>query len=169
MDKATWEAVQEEFERRENFMNEHGLTKYVYGAEYNPFSSRVFCGKCGHSYTKHTWKKRGVEQWQCKNHRTNGKLTCKNEFVDSKNLEQAFVKAFNIDLTDKVNIQKWEQMKREGTALQRIRAEQMISIVAEGEIKAFVPELAQLVTVSVTVHGARSFEFEFMDGSRITV
>lgn len=65
-----------------------------------------------------------------------------------------------------VNIQKWERMKREGMALQRIRAEQMLSIAAEGEIKTFVPELAQLVTVSATVHGARSFEFEFMDGSK---
>lgn len=169
VDKATWEAVQEELERRKNFMKGHGLTKYVYGAEYNPFTSRIFCGKCGHSYTKHTWKKRGVEQWQCKNHRTDGKLTCKNEFVDSKNLEQAFVEAFNKVLTDKGNDGKWEQMKREGTALQRIRAEQMISIATEGEIKTFVPELAQLVTVSVTVYGARSFEFEFMDGSMIRV
>lgn len=165
VDRAAWEAVQEEFRRREEFMKAHGLAKYVYGTECNPFTSRVFCGECGCSYTKHSWKKRGVEQWQCKNHRTDGKLTCKNEFVDCFDLEKGFVEAFNKDLTDKVNIRKWEQMKREGTALQRIRAEQMISIAAEGEIKTFVPELAQLVTVSVTVHGARSFEFEFMDGS----
>lgn len=107
VDKVTWEAVQEELERRENFMKEHGLTKYVYGAEYNPFTSRVFCGKCGHSYTKHTWKKRWVEQWQCKNHCTDGRLTCKNNFVDSRDLEQGFIKAFNKALADKESEIRW--------------------------------------------------------------
>jgi hypothetical protein len=42
----------------------------------------------------------------------------------------------------------------------------MLSIAAEGEIKTFVPELAQLVTVSVTVHGAWSFEFERMNSRK---
>ncbi len=169
IDRQTWEAVQEEFERREKFMKEHGLTKYVYGAECNPFTSRVFCGECGHSYTKHSWKSRGVEQWQCKNHRTDGRLTCRNAFVDCSDLEKGFVVAFNKIITDKVNVAKWEKMRTDGTPLQRIRAEQMIGIAAEGEIKNFVPELAQLVTISVTVHEARAFEFEFMDGSKIKV
>ena len=69
IDKETWDAVQEEFGRRDAFMKRHGLAKYVYGSDCNPFTSKIFCGECGSSYTKHSWKKRGVEQWQCKNHR----------------------------------------------------------------------------------------------------
>lgn len=49
-------------------------------------------------------------------------------------------------------------MRAEGTPLQKILSEQMIDLAAEGEIKTFVPELAQLVTIAVTVKGARSFE-----------
>ena len=64
-------------------------------------TSWAICGECGHSYTKHSWKSRGVEQWQCKNHRTGGKLTCKNDFVDNGDLEQGFIKAFNKVLADK--------------------------------------------------------------------
>lgn len=169
VDRATWEAVQEEFERRENFMKKHDLAKYVYGAEYNPFTSRVFCGECGHSYTKHTWKKRGVEQWQCKNHRTDGRLTCKNDFVDNRDLEQGFIKSFNKVLADKESKIRWERMRTEGSPLQKIRSEQMISIAAEGKIKTFVPELAQLVIIEVTIFNAKRFEFEFMDGSKVKV
>lgn len=168
IDKETWNAVQEELERRETFMKKHGLVKYVYGAECNPFTSRVFCGECGNSYTKHSWKNRGVEQWQCKNHRINGKLTCKNEFVNARDLEQGFVKAINEVIRNKEKYQKkWNEMKKKGTPLQKIRAEQMMGLVAEGEVQTFVPELAQLVIIEVTILGKKKYEFEFMDGSKI--
>ena len=169
IDKETWSAVQEEFERREKFMEQHGLKKYVYGAECNPFTSRIFCGECGHSYTKHSWKSRGVEQWQCKNHRTGGKLTCKNDFVDNGDLEQGFIKAFNKVLADKESKIRWERMRTEGAPLQKIRSEQMIGIAAEGKIKTFVPELAQLVVIKVTIFSAKCFKFEFMDRSKVKV
>lgn len=168
IDKDTWKAVQEEFERRENFMVLHGLAKYVYGAECNPFTSRVFCGECGYSYTKHSWKKRGIEQWQCKNHRTNGKLTCRNEFVDNRDLEQGFVKAIN-EVIEKHDREKLQKTALEGTPLQRIRAEQMLGIIREGKQQTYVPELAQLVITEVIVYGAKKYGFEFMDGSKATV
>lgn len=60
-------------------------------------------------------------------------------------------------------------MQKEGATLQRIRAEQMIGIVVEGKMETFVSELAQLVVIKIMVFSARRFEFEFMDGSRITV
>ena len=168
IDKETWKAVQEEFVRREQFMMAHGLTKYVYGSECNPFTSRIFCGDCGYSYTKHSWKSRGIEQWQCKNHRTNGQLTCKNEFVDNRDLEQGFVKAINqiIEARDKDRLQR---IIDEGTPLQKIRAEQMMGIINEGALQTYVPELAQLVITEVTVHGAKKYTFSFMEGSKVTV
>lgn len=41
--------------------------------------------------------------------------------------------------------------RRNGTPLQRIRAEQMIGIAAEGQIEIFVSELAQFVVIEVTI------------------
>lgn len=165
IDRETWDAVQEEFARREAFMKEHGLAQYSYGAECNPFTCRVFCGSCGTVMTKHSWKSRGVEQWQCKNHRVDGKLTCTNDFVDKKNLERAFVQAYN-NLLENANHDKWKAMMEEGTPLQKIRGKQMIELAEAGQLTAFVPELAQLVLIEVTVHGAKSFEFGFMDGTK---
>lgn len=168
IDKDTWKAVQEEFERRENFMIAHGLAKYVYGSECNPFTSRIFCGECGCSYTKHTWRKRGIEQWQCKNHRKDGKLMCRNAFVDNGDLEQGFMKAINRVITD-ADIEKLNAMTKDGTPLERIRAEQMLGIIKEGSITSFIPELAQLVIYEIVVYDAGTFEFTFMDGSRCKI
>lgn len=147
-------------------MAKHGLTNYSYGAECNPFCCRVFCEKCGSVMTKHSWKSRGVEQYQCKRHRVDGKLTCMNEFVSKKKLEQAFIMAYN-NLLESTDHNKWERMSEEGTPLQKIRGKQMIELAEVGLLTTFVPELAQLVLIEVTVHGAKSFEFEFMDGSKI--
>ena len=118
--------------------------------------------------TKHSWKSRGVEQYQCKNHRTDGRLTCTNDFVDKGDLEQGFVKAYNTLLEDG-NCSKWEEMSREGTPLQKVRGKQMLELAEAGPITTFVPELAQLVIVKVTVFEARNYEFAFMDGSKVRI
>ena len=166
IDKETWNAVQEEFERRKLFMERHGLSSYCYGSECNPFNSRVFCGNCGSVMTKHSWKSRGVEQYQCKKHRTDGKLTCTNDFVNKVDLERGFVKAFNRLFVD-TDYEKWKKMSEKGTPLQKIRGRQMQELAEAGQLTTFVPELAQLVLIEVTVYGAKNYEFEFMDGSKI--
>ena len=43
----------------------------------------------------------------------------------------------------------------------------MIELAEAGQLTTFVPELAQLVLIEVMVHGAKNFEFEFMDGSKV--
>ena len=78
VDKETWNAVQEEFERREKFMQKHGTDRYSYGSECYPFCEKIFCGECGSLFTRHSWKSRGIIQWQCKNHRKDGKVACTN-------------------------------------------------------------------------------------------
>lgn len=56
-----------------------------------------------------------------------------------------------------------------GTALQKIRAEQMVDIVAEGQVNAFVPEFAQLVLMKITILKKRFFKYEFLDGGDFLV
>lgn len=170
IDKEIWNAVQEEFERREAFKTRHGLTNYFYGSECNPFSHKIFCGKCGQPYTKHTWKSRGIVQWQCKDHRIGGELRCRNKFASKENLEKGFVKAFNNMIRNrKQYIAEWKRRSLEGTPLEKLRAKQMIEITEEGIMDSFIPELAQLVISEITVYGAKEYEFEFMEGSKIRV
>jgi len=33
---------------------------------------RIFCGKCGNPYNRHSWSFRNFVQWQCINHMQNG-------------------------------------------------------------------------------------------------
>lgn len=170
IDRETWEAVQEEFERREQFMKEHGIDRYSYGAECNPFSVRIFCAECKSVYTRHSWKSRGIVQWQCKNHRTNGVVTCKNSYVDNRDIEKGFVKAFNeIASNSDRYMERWEAMKKDGTPLEKIRASQIMETITTGTLGKFVPEIAQLLIREVTVFGAKKFEYSFLDGSRIKV
>ena len=82
IDKQTWNAVQEEFDRREKFMESHGTDRYSYGADCMPFCEKVVCGECKSLFTRHSWSSRGIVQWQCKNHRKDGKVACTNAYVD---------------------------------------------------------------------------------------
>ena len=170
IDKETWNAVQEEFERRERFMKDHGTDRYSYGADCMPFCEKVFCGECGSLFTRHSWKSRGIVQWQCKNHRTDGRVTCSNAYVDNSDLEKGFVKAFNKLVADREKfMERWNQMKTDGSPLEKIRAEQMMEATGNDQLGRFVPEIAQLVLAEVTVLGAKKYEFFFLEGSRIKV
>lgn len=170
IDKETWNAVQLEFARREEFVKEHGLKGYGYGRECNPFTSRIFCGECGSPYTRHTWRSRGIMQWQCKNHMTNGKVTCVNGFVSQNDLELGFVKAYNMLLKHKeILIPRWKDTIETGNALERLRAKQFLDLSEQPELECYVPELAQMVIQMVIIKGIKKYEFTFMDGSRETV
>ena len=170
IDKETWNAVQLEFTRREEFVKEHGLKGYGYGRECNPFTSRIFCGECGSSYTRHTWKSRGIMQWQCKNHMTNGKVTCVNRFVSQSDLELGFVRAYNMLMSRKKELlPRWKKTIETGNALEKLRAKQFMELSGQPELECYVPELAQMVIQMVIVKEAKKYEFTFMEGSRETV
>ena len=167
IDKETWQAVQEELKRREAFMAEHGLKKYSYK---NPFSNKVFCGKCGRPYARHAWKTRRKAQWQCTNHMHDGKVTCYNRHVFEGTLEEAFVRAFNSIYKDKRGFEKAKKAQlKNSTALERLRAKQMLELLKEPPLRCFVPEVAQLVLGEVTVLGREEFRFLFLDGTEIHV
>lgn len=170
IDKETWNAVQEEFERREKFTQKHGTDRYSYGSECYPFCEKIFCGECGSLFTRHSWKSRGIIQWQCKNHRKDGKVACTNAYVDNADLEKGFVKAFNRLVGEREkHIERWNSMKLDGTPLEKIRAGQMMEAVGNEPLTRFVPEIAQLVLCEVTVLGAKKYEFFFLEGSRVKV
>ena len=66
-------------------------------------------------------------------------------------------------------MERWNQMKTDGSPLEKIRAEQMMEATENEPLGRFVPEIAQLVLAEVTVLGAKKYEFFFLEGSRIKV
>lgn len=167
IDKKRWTAVQQEFERREEFKKKHGIANYCYGAEINPFTNRIFCGNCGASYTRKSWKSRGIVQWQCKNYKKYDDGACGNAIIKQEDLEKAFVRTFNslYEKKDKY-LAGWKAAIDSGTELERIRAQQMMQLLGEPPLEKFVPEIAQLVIAEITVIDSRRLEFEFMDGTK---
>ena len=90
-----------------------------------------------------------------------------NDTVDQQDLEKAVVRAVNDIIRNREkHLAGWNKMTESGTALERLRARQMIEITNQPELNIFVPELTQLILYEVTVLGAKTFEFVFMDGSR---
>ena len=109
-------------------------------------------------------------QWQCKNHMTNGKVTCVNRFVSQNDLESGFVKAYNMLMSRKEDsIPRWKNTIETGNALEKLRAKQFMELSEQPELECYVPELAQLVIQMVIVKGVKKYEFTFMDGSQETV
>ena len=97
-------------------------------------------------------------------------MACTNAYVDNADLEKGFVKAFNRLVTDRgKHMERWQQMKSDGTPLEKIRAGQMMEAVENEPFTRFVPEIAQLVLCEVTVLGAKKYEFFFLEGSRVKV
>ncbi len=162
IDSETWEAVQEELKRREDFKRNHHIKRYSMGTEPNPFFGKVFCGECGHPYGRHTWSGRGVHQWQCNNHRVKGVLTCRNAFVDQADLEKGFVFAFNEFIADDTRKEGWKAEDR--SPLKRLRARQLLELSEQELLTCMVEELAQLVIWEVRILGKKEYEFTFMDG-----
>ena len=66
-------------------------------------------------------------------------------------------------------MERWQQMKSDGTPLEKIRAGQMMEAVENEPLTRFVPEIAQLVLCEVTVLGAKKYELFFLEGSRVKV
>ncbi len=168
IDRYRWEMVQAELERRKQFLKRHGKKNYSYGSECAPFTCKIYCAECGNMYSKHFRKREGTKQWQCQNHRTKGKLTCTNAFVAEADLETAYVALYNRMITDNAFLEKWKEQAQEKT-LTGFRASQFLELAEQGEMRVFVPEIAQLTVIEVIVYGAQKFQFEFMDGSKIEV
>ncbi len=169
VDRDTWEAVQEEFARREAFIHAHGTKMYARGFEPNPFTCRIFCGECGKAYARQAWTSKGIVQWQCTNHRARGVLTCRNAFVDEGDLKKGFVSAYNRLMANERRIAEWENATQAKSPLRRLRARQLLELAKQPPLTDMVDELAQLVIWEVTILGKRKYEFTFMDGTKIKV
>lgn len=135
-------------------MRDHNSKRYNYGSDPNPFSGRVFCGECGSRYGRYTWSGRGIHQWQCCNHRVEGKLTCRNAFVDQMDLERGFVFAYNEFITDNSRIEAWKTEDR--SPLKRLQAKQLLELSRQEPLTGMVEELAELVVWEVRILGKKN-------------
>ena len=158
IDKETWDAVQEEFERRRVFCEEYHLAKYGYRSKHVPLTGKVVCSHCGYAFARKSWSTRDIVYWVCKSDNCKGR-------IKEETLNRAFVTAWNhvVKNRDKFMF-GWNQEQE--TPLKSIRAKQMISLTAEGTIKDVIPELMQMVLEKIVVHDLEHYTICFLDGTK---
>ena len=117
IDKEEWELVQLEIERRNQFRQDNHINFYIIQCEQNPFTSKVFCKKCGGLFGRKNWTtsrgKRPV--WQCNNrYKVKGIQGCTNRHIDEETLQQAFLRAVEVLREKKEKLRdKWDNFREE--------------------------------------------------------
>lgn len=156
IDKKTWAAVQQEFERREIYCQNYHLSMYAYRGDKIPLYGKIVCAHCGHTFARKSWANRGVAYWTCK---SDG---CGRN-IKEETLNSAFVTAWNHIVKNREQfIKRWKEQKGE---LEKIRGRQMIELTAEGMIAKAIPELMQMVLEKIVVHDREHFTVCFLDGT----
>lgn len=89
--------------------------------------------------------------------------------MDHEDLKKGFVTAYNKMMADTSRKAEWEKTTAMGSALERLRARQMMDLSGQEPLTRMVDELAQLVITEITILGAKKYEFAFMDGSKYKV
>jgi len=160
IDPEIWQAAQEEMARRRKFTEEHGLRGFSKNCD-SVFYSRLFCGRCGEKMLRSYQKGASRPSWYC---------GCCNSRVGDDDLRNAFCRALNsIVLTRQDRLPVWREKLNSGTALEKLRAEQMIRITAAGTILYEIPELTQAILQEAWLHPARRIVFRFLSGEEISI
>ena len=170
IDKDTWEAVQEEFERLDRYKEKHGIKQIGYSNEIRPFANRVICSKCGRTYQrKRLVDGKGDTYWECVT-RDDDFKACNNSNVKESTLYGVFILAWNTLVDRKNELQKkWEKSLQGDSPLRALRAKQVIEKVADGTIDEVDPALIQMVLCKIIVVDGVSFEVHFQDGTAFEV
>jgi len=176
IDKAIWEAVQLEIERRRAFAEKYGIVKLDYATVDNPFAGRIICGCCGSTFGRKVWNstddrlRRVV--WRCnKKYEVKGKKGCKNKHIDDKALYKVFVEAFNVMVQNKCYfMEKWSFRKDDVNALVRYKAGEFIKIIEDAEvIEEFDIDIYFRIIEKMIVFEGNRIIVGLLDGTEVEV
>ena len=154
IDRESWEAVQLELERREDFRKRHGIHTTGSSTE-DRFFSKVFCAKCGGKFIRRYWKGNRSVFWKCERGDA--------EIVREETLRRAVVIAWN-----SLDGKKWQEMARTGNPLERYRGRMMLAMMDEGKIEEEIPEMTRMILEEIVVDGD-VLTVRLLDGSEVRV
>ena len=63
----------------------------------------------------------------------------------------------------------WEKQIKEGNALEKWRAGQMVQLTAEPPLDTICPEIVNMTLESVEVHDGGLLHFRFLDGTELEI
>lgn len=137
-----WDAVQQEIARRSEFRRNHGL-RGMYGSGNSPFYAKLFCSSCRIKLQRIYRKGVPKPYWQCQD--------CGIRINDEE-LRSRFCDAFNkLVQTRQERAPEWSEKAANGSALERVRARQILAITEQGPIPFEIPELTQAVLQEIWI------------------
>ena len=173
IDKETWNAVQQEFERRDLFMKEHWINAYAQEPETNPLFGKVICGECGATYGRVTYKSRSgtvVRKFRCGScNKANGRKVCSNRYILEDSIIKLFIMGWNaIAEHPKKYESVWKKNLKSGNELLGYKTRQIMEAAKKGPIKDFDPWLMIRVMDIITVYENGNLTIRFYDGTEFS-
>jgi site-specific DNA recombinase len=174
IDKDMWEAVQLEMERRMIFAKQHGLKRYDYASDDNPFAGRVICGHCGSAFGRKVWNSTDERLrrviWRCnKKYTVKGEKSCENKHIDDRVLYQAFINTFNAMVENKdYFMEKCKHNLKSDNLLQRYKAQQYMRIIENAEpIEEFDMDIYFKIIEKIIIFEGNKIIVTLLDGIEI--
>lgn len=169
IDVETWEAVQQELERRQRFCEEHRTNTYAVNPETNPFSGKVVCGNCNNLYSRVKYTTRQgtkIVKWRCgSTYKAAGHRVCACPYIYEEALMKFFVMSWNqIVENQKSYKEAWDENLRSDDPLLKYKTKLLMRTAAAGPIRGFDSELMRIVMDIITVHEDGRLQIRFYDG-----
>lgn len=173
IDRETWNAVQQEFERRDLFIKEHRINAYSQEPETNPLFGKVICGECGATYGRVIYKSRSgteVKKFRCGScNKANGHKVCGNRYILEDAIIKLFVMGWNaIAEHPKKYESVWKKNLKSGNELLDYKTRQIMEAAKKGPIKDFDPWLMIRVMDIITVYENGNLTIRFYDGTEFS-
>jgi len=172
IDPLIWEAVQLEYDRRSNYIEEHGTNSYSHNPERNFFAGKVVCGICNQAFTRKGWKSKNSYRkvWQCQErYKVKGVQGCTNRHIDEAILIDTFILSWNALLDNREELKKkWGTTAEFGNPLEQYRAVQFADITEDAKhIKEIDTDFILRTLDHIKVFETGRIIIRFMDGTEM--
>ena len=170
IDLDTWNAVQQEIARREEYCKEHKTNTYGVLTETKPLSGKIICGECNNLYTRvsYTYRDgRRVVKWRCgSTNKVGGRRVCSNRYIMEDALIKLFIMSWNeIAGNYEDYLDLWNKNLKEGDELLLYKTRQLMAVAKRGKIKELDGELMIMVMDYIKVFESGKLVIRFYDGT----
>ncbi|WP_331001306.1 zinc ribbon domain-containing protein [Lientehia hominis] len=167
-----WECAQLEIKRREQYLEEHNITRFSQNTEANPFSSKIICGECNRAFARKGWWTPSGDRkvWQCsERYKVKGELGCGNRYVYEDTLIEIYLMAWNRLLECRESlVSEWGRKMQGEDLLERLQAKNFMEITKDAQpIKELDIDLMLRTVDCIRVLENGVVVIVFLDGTEI--
>ena len=164
--------MQLEIKRREQYLEEHNVTRFSQNTEVNPFSSKIICGECNRAFARKGWRTPGGDRkvWQCsERYKVKGVLGCGNRHIYEDTLIEIYLMAWNRLLECREMLMpEWNEKMQGEDLLAKFRAMDFMEITKDAQsVKELNIDLMLRTVENIKVYESGMVVTVFLDGTEI--